>query len=239
MDNKIIIIGDSFCAVWRGWPCMLVSSLMRDSRFNITDSRLVASGGAGIWEIHHLLRELVQQEPESIENTSIAVIIHTNYVRPNTRCSSQLPRPQNTLFGKNKLDEIHMAVSLYYKYIHDNLFAGWVFEQWLTSVEKYFPDKTKIYHFFISENSLELALGLRDTIRGQIISSSLQDLSVRQLDRSLSTDAAVNKRVQIELEKNFINHFSEHNNKILAQEIFNIITGQSTEINPANFELLW
>lgn len=237
--GKVIIVGDSFCANWPGWPCQLVQKLKNEPDLNIVDSRLVASGGAGIWEIHHLLRELMQREPVTIETTSIAVIIHTNYTRPNTRHSSRLPPPQEIPFNKNDIDEKCLAVSLYYKYIHDDLFASWAFEQWLVSVEKYFPSKTKIYHFFISENSLKSALGLRHAIRGQIIPTTLQDLFVRQLDKSLSTDHTIPERMKAERENNFLNHFSEHNNKVLAQEIFDIVTGRSTDINPANFELLW
>jgi hypothetical protein len=237
--SQVIIIGDSFCANWPGWPRQFVHKIKNESDLGIVDSRLVTSGGAGIWEIHHLLRELIQREPKTIEDTSIAIIIHTNYVRPNTRNSSKLPRPHSIPFGKNNLNEEHMAVSLYYKYIHDDLFGAWAFEQWLISVEKYFPNKTKIYHFFISENSLESALGLRNTIRGQIIPTTLQSISVRQLDKSLSTNYTISERMQAEQENRFLNHFSEYNNEVLAQEIFDIVTGRSTNINPANFKLLW
>ncbi len=211
LDQKILIVGDSFCASPGGWPSRLASAL----------NLLLIShgcGGQSWWDAREFIESL---SPSVIESTEVMVFVHTNSDRIPTH-NTQIGLINHSQTPKTQIEE---AVQLYYKYIHEPKFLNWAQQQWFLEINQRWSTK-KIVHlhsFPWSINNGELLLGLNITTN--LCSISLNELGAT--DFILFNDPRAN-------------HLNEYNNIVLSQQLTNLIQNykkQKIGLNTNLFDL--
>lgn len=213
-----MIVGDSFCREpYLGWPRYLHQLLAPNGKD--MDFLCQGVGGVSWWTVRRSILDFQDQQPEKFHNTDIAIVIHPPQQRPHCELAGddlgipiQLPR----FYSNSSIDEPVLAISLFYKYIHSPSFFVWAYQQWLREVESLLPKKTKIIHWFF-DNSI---YGNDIHFRGHVIESSLDQVQTAQF---VDAEPTQQQRNAAEIDHQLINHFTKHNNKVIAQELFRMI----------------
>jgi hypothetical protein len=206
--KNIIVVGDSFCASQHMWPADLAKYL----GLNLVGQGI---GGASWWPSRQFLISLPQT---TIDDTEVMVFAHTN--------SSRIPTLNHDLVSFDHSveprSEIEKAVNLYYKYISDQQFMDWAQQQWFVEIDQQWGHK-KLCHlhcFPWTINHQNLMTGL--VVQPNLSAISLNEISAKKFD-------LFDDRRQ--------NHFNEHNNNALAQELARMIGSDLTGIQNLNLDL--
>lgn len=192
--RNIIIVGDSFCC-GNGWPDILANKL---------DMNLIQCGFPGNhwWAVRDFLINL---KPEKFDNSDIIIFVHTHPDRIPT-LTSDLSKVNCSRLGN--LNEIEMAVKLYYSYIHDGDFLNWIMHKWFEEIsQKWVRLKTVHLHGF------QESWPYRHLLNGMNVGPDLIGISLDEL-RDPSPGLFTDRRR---------NHFNEFNNEELANQLYHAI----------------
>ena len=130
MKQKLLCLGDSFCASPNGWPSHLA---------NLLDADFISHGiGGQCW---YNIVDWMDQHPDDVARADIIVFAHTNAERIPT---------SNLEIGKinhSKVPEteIEHAVKLYYKHIYCHDFLRFAQKLWFKHITDTFSDKTLVH----------------------------------------------------------------------------------------------
>lgn len=192
--KNLIVVGDSFCSSATEWPKYLADHL------NL-DLICFGQGGQPWWSVRKFLKNLSHQ---FIDNADCMVFLHTNAERIPTS-NTQVGLIDHSNLTTAELDR---AVSLYYRHIHDHEFLNWAQQQWFLEINRLWGNK-KLIHlpcFAGTVPHLELLKGLK-------ITTNLMALSLNEI--ATENFGAFNDQRS--------NHFNQYNNKILAEQLYNLI----------------
>ena len=206
--KNIIVVGDSFCSAQQLWPTQLA---------NYLGLNLVGQGisGGSWWPVRHFLMSLPQ---ETIDATEVVVFAHTS--------SGRIPTVNQDLgrfdYRSRPQNEMQTAVQLYYKYIFDDQFLDWAQQQWFREIDQLWGHK-KICHLHC----------FPWTVRDQHL---LSDLTVQPNLSAISLNEISAKDLNL-FDDNRPNHFNEHNNCVLAQELARMISSGLSGVQHLNLDL--
>ena len=235
LTGKLCIVGDSFCNTWMAWPHKLFRLL------NPVDSGAkqfcLGINGGSWWQVRDHLFNYMRDTPAFHEQCEVAIIIHPSYMRPNQYRTPTFPPPVELPFfyDNRKFDELTLAISLHYKYLHDSQFNIWAFKKWLAECETCFKPTTQIFHLFTTAEGAQIArdYNYQLNLRGRIVNTPLTEIAMRQ---HLGKDRTETTLLVNDFELGFKNHFSDENNIVLAHELERIITTDTTDIDISNFK---
>lgn len=129
--KNLIVVGDSYCSFFNGWPKTLADEL---------NLNLICHGGGGQpwWNARNYITKLA---PDTIDNAEFIVFAHTNAERiPTLNADIGLID-----HSKKPESEIETAIHLYYKYIHEQEFITWAHQQWFKEITERWGHK-KLCH---------------------------------------------------------------------------------------------
>lgn len=201
--NNVIVLGDSYCSTIEGWPQTL-SKLIGRNLVCFTQG-----AGQSWWTARNWLLELDQS---IIDQCDVMVFAHTN--------ADRIPT-SNTIIGHINhcapaATEQEKSIQLYYKYIHDPLFLRWAQQQWFKEISTMYGQK-----YLVHLHCFPWTLGDRHLLSGLNLTTNLTALSLNELgakEFGLYNDHRPN-------------HFSEHNNAVLAMQLADLIQCQATGDN--------
>jgi hypothetical protein len=200
--KNIIIAGDSFCEHDRfnSWTRLLADKLgMRLS------SQGIPSGS--FWETKEFLKDCVFVN----KTLDLIIVAHTDFTRVP---SAQWNQPYHKLSYEEQQEWARGASKAkehYYKYLYVPTFHKWAQELWFREFSETYKDYkiVNLHCFPESWNS-------RHLLKGMNIGPNLAAISLNEIN---ATDMSVlgndNRR---------LNHFSIPNNKILADQLYNLIS---------------
>jgi len=235
--GNLLIIGDSFCMDTEYWPKDLHSQLIT-MRKNLHVS---AAPGRGWWTIRHDLLRLKIKIPDWFAQLKTLVVIHTftqRLLSRNKGIESGVPENMTPwhLF-KNSIDSPEMAHSLYYKYIYDDEFHHWAQIKWFDELADMFqlsPDILTVHLFADAET--------HNLVKHSRISSSSNALIVpTPLMDIVRLQWPADKPIGMQNDgptRGFHNHLSNYNNKMLAEQLYEIINFERVDFDLARFEPL-
>lgn len=209
----ISILGDSFCGEPDGWPGMLADMLGQE---------LFCRGHGG--EAWYRTALDLQKYKNQIKQSDIIVFVHTGEQRI-TAEEENIYLADHSNLDTSREDQL--AISLYYKYIHNEKFFDLVHTHWFEHLSKCFNDK-QVIHLHSFRSSIEKGKKIFGDCN---VEPSLTSISLNELGRDVSSlvgDFGKNGR---------LNHFNKKNNAVLAEQIYAIITGKQQNIDPEKFEL--
>jgi len=217
LDGNILILGDSFCQNKEGWPDMLCEKFS----YNIAITQ--GTPGVGWWAIRSNLLQC-QQQSDFFLDTKLLIFIHTQKSRlfkQDLSLFNILPQELPLSYSNNSIDEKTLSVSLYYKYIHEVLFADWAEQQWFREFKEICKPIPLIVNLFFETQKI------LPTLPGICVPTGLLDLNKAQYRQptSMAFDGL----------KGYINHFTPENNKIFANQLYNIICGKSIDFDITEF----
>jgi hypothetical protein len=203
--KNIIVVGDSFCSDVSTWPGFLAQHL---------GLNLICQGvpGGHWWHNRDFLLKL---SAEVLNQTDIMVFVHTNAHRIPT-LDQNLGKLNTDGSGKSELEQ---AVYLYNKYINDVMYAEWAQRAWFKEIAEVWGHK-KLCHL----QAFPWSADYQNLLSGLVILPNLTALSLNELGSenfTLMNDTRSN-------------HFNTHNNQILAQELAQLISGNSQGVQQLN-----
>lgn len=201
--KNLIVVGDSFCSYSEGWPRTLATEL---------NLNLVCHGAGGQpwWNARNFITHL---SPNIIDNAEYIVFAHTNAERLPT-LNEQIGKINHF---KSPETEIEKAISLYYKYIHEQEFITWAHQQWFKEITERWKHK-KLCHLHCFPWSLRYS----NLLQGINITTNLAALSL-------------NERGSTKLDlfnDNRSNHFNTHNNTQLGLQLADQLINYSNKSVP-------
>jgi hypothetical protein len=211
--SNIIIIGDSFCANKNLWPKIVADNL----NLNLIH---FGKGGCHWWSYKKFLDNLNDDE---IKNTQIIICCHT--------WTGRIPEKNNKLnlidhANLNTKNEIDLAIDLYFKQIYNDEYAAWAEIKWFEEFSKKFSH-AKI----INLHCFPWSINHKSYLKGMNVLPSLASIS-------LNDKGAENFEL---FQDNRPNHLSIENNKILGEEIINLISNYEEKdviLDTSKFNLL-
>jgi len=167
---------------------------------------LICNGTSGQhwWATRNFLKTINQEQWNA---TQVIVFVHTFVNRiPNLD-----PKLAQVNFSKLNPDkEIDSAVGLYYKYIHNDEFLTWAQQAWFAEINQQWTRPVTIHlHGF------DQSLNFCDQLTGKHMVPDLTSLSL--------LEAGTKDIWILQADYNRVNHFTEDNNQILAEQIYNIV----------------
>jgi len=209
--KNIIIVADSFGRRPEGWPNQLGALLG-------LNPVLVAQGAGSWWSIRDKLDDL---DYRLIADAEYMMFVHPATERLNTTNRELL------LIDKDAQDktEQELAVHLHYKYVYDDEFARWAHRAWIKELQTRFSDK-KLIHV----HSFPVTRHLEGLFKGMVVQPAFTAISLCEL-------GAKNTEFFTDLRPN---HFTDHNNTVLAEEMARLISNYQTgtvEIDTSRFDL--
>lgn len=217
LTGNIAIVGDSFCQNSEGWPKMLASKI--NHRNLVVDG----IGGAGWWPIRDRLLSM-KQHTDFFNDVELLIYIHTQKDRLFTVNRELFTVPAQHLplrFSNQDIDEKTLAVSLYYKYLHDVTFTQWVQEQWFVEFSEICKNIPKIINLFFDPPPSDILPP------GIIVNTSLLDLALIQ--------HTSHEQLRDDGLRGFLNHFSLQNNQVFADQLYEIIQGNQNDFDRTKF----
>lgn len=190
--KNIIIIGDSFCASL-GWPDQLAQKL---------NLRLIQHGfsGHGWWIVRNTLKKMSVADKENCE---LIVFVHTSAARLFSESDAL-----TTTNWSDPVTEIDHAAYLYFKYIYDHKFHSWAQSVWFNEINEEWKNCKVIHLFgFMPEKD-----NLKILTNGLCVLPTLSSISLNEIGSEKISSLTADMR---------LNHFSEYNNKELADQLFN------------------
>lgn len=143
--------------------------------------------------------EWMSQHPLQIEQADIVVFAHTN--------AERIPTDDIQLglidHSKRPELEIEHAIHLYFKYIHSENFLHFAQKLWFEHISNRFIDKKMIHLHCFDGHSIANS----NLLKGINILPSLTSISMQETNAQLYGDTRKN-------------HFSDTNNRVLAEEIY-------------------
>jgi len=215
--NNILIVGDSFCEIKKGWPDLL------GNKFSHAKVSSYGYPAAGWWAIRkHFLDIQKQIKPEEID---LLIYVHTFKARPFTveesiRGTSPVLLPSE--YSNNDFAEPVLAISLYYKYLFDPNFADWAEQQWFEEYKKIAKLFPRVMNLFLSTQMIS------PDLPGINVLTGLKELAMKQHNSE--------KVFQTDKTFGYQNHFSTENNQILADQLYEILTGHKTDFDIVKFK---
>lgn len=198
--NNLIVVGDSYCSNAQQWPGLLANSLNRNL-VCYTDGAGQSWWTAKMW-LHSLEKEIV-------DNCDVIVFAHTN--------ADRIPTSNSMIGHINHrapaTTEQEKSIQLYYKYIHDPLFLRWAQQQWFQEISTMYGQK-----YLVHLHCFPWTLGDRHLLSGLNLTTNLTALSLNELG---ATEFGL-------YDDHRPNHFSEHNNAVLAMQLTDLIQRQAT-----------
>lgn len=226
MSKYIAFIGDSFCADYNGFgpQLLLDASYMKwknqgahNAKYlcwpSILAERLdckIANfgfGGASWWHSWQLFITFCWDNPSfAREQLETIVFCHTNPDRINSlHHVSSLP---------DQLDQYHSrGIEYYYRHLYDHSFGVWAQKQYFHEIKYLFSDIKTIHLFSLHIDPTDIP-GF-DQLPGIRFLNPLIWISVGELTGSESEI-----RFNIGAGETRINHLNEHNNRVLAEVLF-------------------
>jgi hypothetical protein len=206
--KNIIIVGDSFAEMATGWPNQLAALLG-------LNPVVVAQGAGSWWSIRDKLDDL---DYRLIADAEYMIFVHPPSERLNTT-DEELLRVNKDAQDK---DERESAVHLHYKYVYNDEFARWAHRAWIKELQYRFSDKKIIHlHSFPSTNHLTTVL------KGMTVEPNLAGISLCEMGKK-------NLEFFVDIRPN---HFNDHNNTVLAEELARLIRNYQTGPAPLNTDL--
>ena len=224
LTGNLLIVGDSFCEKWAGWPMHLHALL--DKQFK---TKCMSRGfpGGSWWKIKEYISGVNHNHSDFVQQLEYAVIIHPNIHRPLQSVIEWFPQAISLprYYDNKTIPEDQIAISLYYKYIDNPDFQIWAFQKWAEEVETLFADHVKLVHLVTAQHTLDHL----PAMRGQVVTTPLYDLAAVQYADGAFTG--------IDTIPGVANHFSPENNIVFAEEMYKVISTGATQINIDRFKL--
>lgn len=220
LDGNILIIGDSFCQNYSGWPKLLLSKIKHHTAL------VNGEGGAGWWKIRNNLIKIINND-SFFNSVKLMIIIHTQRERlfsNNPDVFHAQPQVQTGEYLVNHSNELETAVSLHYKYIHDTQFTTWAELQWFKEFNIMCKSVPQVINLFFDTSATESHCSI---LQGHSVPTGLIDLALVQHNdhRDLIGDG----------QRGFLNHFTPYNNEVFANQMYNIIQGNAVDFNKLEF----
>lgn len=234
--GNLLIIGDSFCMDKEYWPKDLHPRLLT----MCGDLRVSSAPGRGWWAIRHNLLQIKNNSPDWFAQLKTLVIIHTfthRLLSGNDGVEQGVPESTRSWNLFKNFDSPEMAYSLYYKYIYDYEFHHWAQIKWLDELADILqscPDILTVHLFADAEtHDLVKHSRLSSNSNTLIVPTPLMDIVRLQWPADeqfvMQNDGAT---------CGFRNHLSTHNNKILAEQLYEIINFERADFDLARFKPL-
>ena len=214
--KNLIIVGDSFSASSAGWPQMLADKL---------GLNLICKGSGG-WAWWHVRQKLRIIGKPVLEDSEYVIVCHTNPERINT---TEIVNT-GTADYLNPKTELDNAVTLFYKYLHNEEFNLWAQENWFNEVS-IMMQNCKLINLF----SFAVPAEHSGNLKGINVYPDLCQLSMRESasKRWLGSGKRVN---EVLLNDKRLNHLSLENNQILADQLYEILQQQYSH-RPVNLDI--
>lgn len=194
MKNKLLVLGDSYCASSLGWPLHLAKMLNSD---------LTCFGEGG--QPWYSVKQWMDNNPGVVETANYIVFAHTN--------AERIPTDNNQIgivdHSKTPESELEHAIALYYKYIHSVGLLHYIQKLWFEDLNRITKDKLVVHLHCFSGHTIDNS----HLLEGINVFPDLTSISMRE-------KAVVGKTLFAD---NRLNHFSLHNNQALAKEIYTAI----------------
>lgn len=223
LKGNVLIIGDSFCMNPEAWPDYLLKKI-KCNKFKVH-----GEPGAAWWPIRERFLNYAADK-EFFDNLDLLIFIHTQKDRIPTRDNRVFAiRPLK--ISKNNfvsnIDERVMAVSLYYKYLHDNIFLIWAQDQWFKEYSEICKNIPCVVNLFYDPPLSKI------DVPGIKIGTGLHDLAMSQYDLE---DPNVHELIGNDGLRGFRNHFTLENNQIFADQLYDIIVGNKKDFDKTKFK---
>jgi hypothetical protein len=213
--GKIIMItiaGDSYChhPAKNGWQDDLRLILNKPIK-------IFASSGQSWWTTRKLLIE--EKNNNGFLDTEIVIFCHTEGIR--------LPNRRNLPIGTYTVERpgfIHKGIAKaakgYYQHIYDPNFSQWTYQCWIDECSTLFPEDA----FIINLHSFSYSLTHLRISKGVSVWPALFSVSSAEFEN----DDEHFKYLERYRGDPRHNHLNRDNNKVLAEELANIITNRIT-----------
>lgn len=167
---------------------------------NLLDADFISHGiGGQSW---YNIADWMDRHPDDVAQADIIVFAHTNAERIPTR-NIEIGKVDHSKVPAN---EIEHAIHLYYKHIHCTNFLHFAQKLWFKHITDTFSDKTLVHLHCFPGHSVEAD----SLLTGVSIQPPLIELSMLEKDARTFNDQRKN-------------HFSDENNRWLAEQIFHAI----------------